>query len=118
MDSVEHIRLYPATVLLARTAGDFDIKLDLGFGITMNTRLVLACDVEPLSSDDPEARDLGRKAHQFATDWLADQPEKLIGEVITEVGGWIVGDLFNHAGDSLTFDLLNVGLAEAPIRVS
>jgi len=110
-DFAEGLRVYPADIIHVHSPTELDLGINLGFGITIQTRLLLDLDCPSILADDPTEHAAGHAAHQFATDWAKEEGQFIV-QIFRENNRTITGDIFNPAGDSLTSDLLNTGHAE------
>ncbi len=115
MNPSEYLHTHPAIIQKAHTPTELDVLIDLGFGITMQSKLLLLCETADPTSPDPSEQSAAKAAYRFTTDWANEDGEMLI-QVFHENARSITGDIYNAAGDSLTSDLLNVGHAE-PLRM-
>ena len=111
MFSDDSIRIHPTDIIHVHSPTELDLAINLGFGITMRTRLLLNIDCASILADDPTEHAAGHAAHQFATDWVKEDGQFIV-QIFHENHRTITGDIFNPAGDSLTSDLLNSGLAD------
>lgn len=102
--------LYNAEVLKIVDGDTIDVKIDLGFAITFNTRVRLeGLDTMETNAKDPAVREMGLKAKKYLTELLTGKTVTLVSYKPDKYGRYLATIYLN--GVSINQQLLKEGLA-------